>query len=62
MLKIGNTYTFHGDFNYGFKVTGVLNEVDDNFMKFVNCSDLRDDGNIIIVNIRNVHAIYPGKV
>ena len=61
-LKIGKVYTFHGDFNFGNRITGVLNDMDDNFLKFVDCVHLKNNEKVVIVNIRNVCALYPEEL
>lgn len=60
MFNIGKRYRLHGKFNFGSTFTGVLEKIDDHFMKFVDCTDLRNvAGNTIIVGINHVEAIWP---
>jgi hypothetical protein len=60
MFKIGKRYRLHGKFNFGDTFSGVLAEMDANFMKFTDCHDLRNvPGNTIIVGIVHTEAIWP---
>lgn len=60
MFEIGKRYQLHGKFNFGSTFSGVLEKMDEHFMKFVNCKYLRNgNGNTIIVGINHVEAIWP---
>lgn len=60
MFNIGKRYRLHGKFNCGSTFSGVLENIDDHFMEFVDCTDLRNvAGNTIIVGINHVEAIWP---
>ena len=60
MFEIGKRYRLHGKFNTGYTLSGVLEKMDEHFMKFVDCKDLWNiPGNTIIVGINHVEAIWP---
>lgn len=60
MFEIEKRYRLHGKFNCGSTFSGVLEKMDDHFMKFVDCKDLRNvAGSTIIVGINYIEAIWP---
>ena len=59
MLEIGKRYWLHGKFNMGYRFKGTIEAIDAHFVKFVNCIDLRIDGNTIIVGIDHIEALWP---
>ncbi len=59
MLEIGKRYWLHGKFNMGARFTGTIEAIDEHFVKFVNCKDLRISGTTIIVGINHIEAIWP---
>ena len=59
MLEIGKRYWLHGKFNQGALFVGTIEAIDKHFVKFVNCQDLRIQGNTIIVGIEHIEALWP---
>jgi len=59
MLEIGKRYWCHGKFNMGARFNGTIEAIDEHFVKFVDCKCLFISGNIIIVGINDIEALWP---
>lgn len=61
MIEIGKRYCLHGKFNIGKCFTGTIEAMDEHFVKFVDCKDLRINGTTIIVGINHIEALWPAE-